>query len=83
MKRYKQYMGWAIDTCSESNHGLIGVYWPFKDKFYPIPPQCKVVTTAVFRTRREAREALLSVKKGYAFPRSKVVKVNVKIEAMS
>ena len=73
-----KYYGWAIDTCSKEGHGLIGRYWWFGDKPPRIPKHMEGHRTALFCTRREAREALPETRR--AFPKSKVVKANVIIE---
>ena len=73
-----EYYGWAIDTCSEEGHGLIGRYWWFGDKYTHIPKHMEGHRTALFCTRREAREALPKTRR--AFPKSKVVKAFVSVK---
>lgn len=73
----KEYYGWAIDTRSKEGHGLIGRYWWFYDFPTHIPQHMEGHHTALFCTRREAREALPKTRR--AFPKSKVVKATVRI----
>lgn len=73
----KRYYGWAIDTRSEEGHNLIGRYWWFGNKRI-IPIHMEGHKTALFCTRREAREALPRTR--MAFPKSKVIKVEVTIK---
>ena len=68
---------WAIDTQSHEGHGLLGKYWWFFGPPPKIPASMDGYTTAVFKTRAIAREALHSAKR--TFPRAKVVKVYVDI----
>lgn len=73
-----KYYGWAIDTRSEEGHGLIGRYWWFENGPSLIPKHMEGHRTALFCTRREAREALPKTRRG--FPKSKVIRVKVTIE---
>lgn len=72
-----EYSGWAIDTCSREGHGLIGRYWWFEGEPTHIPKHMEGHRSALFCTRREAREALPKTRS--SFPKSKVVKVNVRL----
>lgn len=77
----RTYHAWAIDTRSDEGHGLVGKYWWFgghqlscyEDKV----PQITGYKTALFRTRQIARDNLNDVKN--AFPKAKVIKVQVDI----
>ena len=71
-----KFSAWAIDTCSDEGHGLIGKYWKFRlDDIVPIHLEgCRV---ALFRTRAEARNNLHRVRP--AFAKAKVVRVHVDI----
>lgn len=73
-----EYYGWAIDTCSDEGHGLIGRYWWFDNSPARIPDHMEGHLTALFTTRKLAREALPKTRR--AFPKSRVVKVLVKIQ---
>ena len=72
---------WAIDTNSKEGHGFIGVFWFEKQK--QLPPYQDGMRTALFRTRKQAREHLLLVRpkdeKYHAFPKAKVVRVQIGI----
>ncbi len=70
-----EYYGWVIDTRSNERHGLIGRFWCFGGN--RIPTHMRGHHTALFCTRREAREALPKTRR--AFPKSRVVKVDVTI----
>ena len=72
-----EYYGWAIDTQSKEGHGYIGRYWWFEGNCN-IPKHMEGHRTALFCTRREAREALPKTRR--AFPKSKVIKVIVRIQ---
>lgn len=72
------YKGWAIDSNSDSGHGLIGRYWWFGDR-QNIASHMVGHKTALFNTRKEAREALSNVRR--AFPKVKVLRVQVDISA--
>ncbi len=74
-----EYIGWAIDTRSDEGHGLIGRYW-WLGKYNVIPKHMEGHQTALFCTRREAREALPKTRR--AFPKSKVVKVTVRVRIL-
>lgn len=74
-----EYYGWAIDTQSEEGHGFIGRYWWFEGYGGSlIPAHMEGHRTALFCTRKLAREALPKTRR--AFPRSKVVKVIVSVQ---
>ena len=72
---------WAIDTCSVEGHGLIGPYWSFvsRQPSIIIPTHLKGCPVALFRTRALARKELSEMKKKkyQAFPKAKVVRVEV------
>jgi hypothetical protein len=79
----QQRNAWAIHTQSKEGHGYIGAGyltqhgWSLRD----IPYQIAGNTTALFRTRREAREALRLIKHPeWGFKRSRVYRVTVTIE---
>ena len=74
----KEYYGWAIDTCSDEGHGLIGRYWWFERPVVRVPKHMEGHHTALFCTRREARAVLPKTRR--SFPKSKVVKVKVTVE---
>ena len=67
------YIGWAIHTGSKEGHGYIGRYWLSRE----IPIHMLGHRTALFQTRKEARQALPKTRRG--FPNSRVVKVKVVI----
>ena len=71
-----EHRGWAISTGSEA-HGLIGKFWVFNGSFPIIDQSMDGYRVAVFKTRAEARCALVDVKR--AFPRAKVQRVTVSI----
>jgi hypothetical protein len=72
------FQAWAIDTQSGEGHGLIGRYWWFDENSRNIPKHMEGCRFALFKTRKDAREALPKVKR--AFPKSKIKHVNVRIE---
>ena len=69
---------WAIQTrgrfAGKPRRGYIGVYW-FKPSYDH--PAFQACTTALFKTRREAREHLPLVKGPYGHPTAKVVRVEI------
>ena len=71
------FNAWAINTCSDEGHGLIGRYWWFEGKSPVISVHLEGCEIALFTTRKIARMNLPSVKK--AFPKAKVIKVEVAI----
>jgi len=64
---------WAIQT-KHDGRGYIGVYW--FNPSYDFPP-FQACRTALFKTRREAREHLPRVKIPYGHPTAKVVRVEI------
>jgi hypothetical protein len=76
----KKFTAWAIDTCSDEGHGLIGRYWHFHDGHSEIPANLRGCETSLFINRKWARFYLPKVKS--SFPKAKVVKVTVKIETI-
>ena len=73
----KTYRGWAINTRSEEGHGLIGRYWWFDNQPPKIPVHLHGHITALFKTRRKAREYLYKVRG--VFPKARVEHVTVDI----
>lgn len=82
MKKYtvscngKRY-AWGIrtryrDIDGTEYDGLLGVWW--FDRFYELPPFA-AVTSALFPTRKAARQAMEDYQVKQRFPRSRVVKV--------
>lgn len=72
--------GWAIAANDKEYRGLLGKYWWFGNRPHAIPTHMMGYKVAVFRTRRDAREALKYVKSDiYGFPNAKVVKVQVAV----
>jgi len=72
---------WAIQTRSKRQRGfidpgLIGIYW-FKEGRSYAPPPFAACTTALFKSRRQAREYLKLVKIPYGHPTAKVVRVEI------
>jgi len=66
---------WAIQTKHGGDRrGYIGVYW--FNPSYDFPP-FQACRTALFKTRREAREHLPRVKIPYGHPEAKVVRVEI------
>lgn len=79
----KKHHAWAIRTNSPSNDTFLGRYWWFGNESpHPIKPQHQGCQIGLFRTRREALEALNKEKANEyrSYPKSKVVKVWVTIE---
>lgn len=75
-----KFSAWAIDTKSTEGHGLIGRYWHFKPDQQKIPEHLEGCKTALFKTRKIARENISSVKKSYSFPNAVIIKVDVIIK---
>lgn len=77
----RERMAWAIDTRSDEGHGFLGVW--FITPGLNVSPSQMGNTTALFKTRAEAREWVRQEKrKAYqAFPKMAVVRVKVTIEA--
>jgi hypothetical protein len=73
----KEFTAWVIDTNSKEGHGLIGRYWWFAGK-YTVPPHLEGCRSAMFTTRKIAREHLPDVKK--SFPGATVRKARVSID---
>lgn len=73
----KAYKGWAINTNSDEGHGLLGRYWWFEGTPPIIPDHLHGHEIAVFKTRREAREALPRVRR--AFKKARVERVHIDI----
>lgn len=70
---------WAIHTQSPEGHGFIGVGY-LTSWNREIPVQCDGNRTALFRTRREARDALRLIKgPEWGFKRARVYRVQVTI----
>ncbi len=65
---------WAIQVRGDKEKGYIGVWW-FEQRYRPAPFQA--CTTALFKTRREARDHLRCVKIPYGHPTAKVVRVEI------
>jgi len=72
------FNAWAINTCSDEGHGLIGRYWWFEGNSPVIPTHLEGCKVALFKTRKIARINLTQVKR--AFPEAKVIKVEVAIQ---
>ena len=77
----EQFKAWAIDTRSSEGHGFIGRYWWCFGRGPTIPPQNEGCQVALWKTRREAKEALPDTRR--AFSRSKVVSVKITIENLT
>jgi hypothetical protein len=73
----KQYEAWAIDS-NNGVHGLVGQFWWFDGNPPRIPNHMLGTKIALFDTRQFARDHLPATKR--AFPKAKVVKVNVTLE---
>jgi len=71
-----RWLYWAIQTrgAVSKQKGYIGVYW--FDASYP-PPPFQACTVALFKTRREARDHLPTVKIPYGHPTAKIVRVEI------
>ena len=83
----KEFTAWAIDTNSDEGHSFIGRYWKSKSNVqWPyIPTHLEGCKTALFKTRALARIALEDFKDNriwQPFPKARVVKVKVVIEAV-
>jgi len=70
---------WAIQTRSKQQRGfidpgLIGIYWFDRIR---TPPPYAACTTALFKTRAQARTHLKLVKIPYGHPTAKVVRVEI------
>ena len=72
------YIRWAIDTNDETP-GFIGRYWSEAGW----PPVNHALPVRIFDTRRDARDFLRKMKNNryQSFPKAKVVRVQVKVEA--
>jgi len=73
----KTYRGWAINTRSQEEHGLISRYWWFQEPPPIIPIHLRGHLTAIFETRKKARKNLPSVRG--AFPKARVEHVTIDI----
>jgi hypothetical protein len=73
----KTFTAWAIQLDKE--HGLAGRYWWFRDLPSNIPPHMEGCKSALFTTRKIARENLKYVRSPI-WPKARVVKVTVKLE---
>lgn len=77
----KQFKAWAIHTQSKEGHGYIGIGYLTTRWGMNIPAQCAGNRTAMFRTRREAREAHKLIKHPeWGFKKARVYRVTVNIE---
>lgn len=75
----KEFLAWAINTRSSECHGFLGRYAFYDD----IPLHMEGCKVALFKTRKEAKEALAEEKQGYnPFPRECVSRVRVTIEEL-
>lgn len=77
----RTFLRWAIQVDHGGAPGFIGCGWWFSGK-RPKEPYPYAVPTKLFVTRREAREALKSVKgpkERGRFPSAKVVRVTVEV----
>jgi hypothetical protein len=74
----EKFTAWAIDTCSDEGHGLIGRYWHFHEGHWEVPANLRGCKKSLFITRKWARHYLPCVKD--AFPKAKVKKVTVEIK---
>lgn len=77
MSAIKKYTGWAINFRSKEEHGLMGRYYWFSFGPISIPKHMNGHLTALYCTRKEAREVLPAVKR--AFPDARVEKAYVTI----
>lgn len=78
----KSFLAWAINTNSKEGHGLLGRYWSFGNSHRNIPPHLEGCTTALFKKREIAREALRLMKEDWVSDdwRPAVSRVKVTIE---
>lgn len=68
---------WAIDSRSNEGHGFLGVFW-----FHPVlvlRPHQDGMRTALFKTRRQAREAMRIARVKRTFPKARVARVTATI----
>ena len=79
----KTFIAWAVDSHSEEGHGLLGRYWWFDNSHQNIPPHLEGCITALYKTRKLAREGAKSVRgdgvEYTSFPKARAVKVEVTI----
>lgn len=75
----KEFTAWAIDTQSPEGHGLLGRYF----FAHNIPPSAEGCVTALWTTRREAREALHTAFGWTGSWKPRVIKVKVFIEKLT
>ena len=75
----QQHKAWAIEVVDGEVSRLLGKYWWFQGRAPLIPAHMEGYKTAVFETRREAREGLQ-----YAlnYPKARVVRVLVTVEVV-
>ncbi len=70
----KQFNAWAINTNEQHGKNFLGRYY----FGYQIPKHMEGCVSALFKTRKEAREALSETQKGYTpFPKACVSRVQV------
>ena len=82
-----EFIAWAVDSRSDEGHGLLGRYWLFKNSHRNIPPHLEGCMTALFKTRKLAREGASSVRgdgsKYSSFPKARAVKIKVTIKELT
>ena len=80
----KQFKAWAIHTQSEEGHGYIGIGYLTPRWLTDVPVQCSGNTTAIFRTRKLARQWLKEIKHPeWGFKKARVYRVTVNIEGVA
>lgn len=77
----KTFHAWGIDLSTSDSGALAGRYWWFHEpgNFPVIPQHLEGCRTALFKTRKIARENLKYAKSPH-LPKARVVKVNVTLE---
>lgn len=77
----KTYKGWAINLNSGEGHSLLGRFHWHDGKCWRIPPHLEGHVTALYATRREAREELRRMKSHpkTVWPNARVERVTVDI----
>ena len=82
MAKSQTRKAWAIHTQSPEGHGYIGALY-LTSWNRDLPVQCDGNRTALFRTRRQAREALRLIKgPDWGFKKARVYRVNVTIDGV-
>jgi len=83
----RKFIAWAVESRSKEGHGLLGRYWKFGNSHQDIPPHLEGCVTALYRTRKLAREGAKSVRgdgvKYTPFPLAKAMQVEVIIKEVA